>query len=106
MEAAKMTTKSRPRPDVDPFDDLEEMLRSMSTRLVDQPDAVVIMQARGTDFVHFEVRCASKDLGTLLGRHGKHADAMRTLLSTAATVHGVRITVQFLATDGGGHAGI
>jgi predicted RNA-binding protein YlqC (UPF0109 family) len=98
-------TKERPRPDVDPYDDLEAMLKAMATRLVDQPDDLVVLPARGPDFIHFEVRCAPKDLGALIGRAGKHAEAMRMLLSAAATIHRVRVTMQCLSNEGGGHAG-
>lgn len=101
VEAAAMKNQTKP----DPFKDLEEMLIAMSSRLVDHPEELVVRPAPGDNFIAFEVRCPGSDLGTLLGRRGVLAEAMRKLLSAAATVHGVRVHVQFLALDGSGHAG-
>lgn len=101
MEAVKM----KPQRHEDAVEDLEEMLRAMSCRLVDRPDEVVVLPARGTDFCAFEVRCHDDDLGALIGRRGAHAEAMRLLLSAAAMARKLRVTVQFLSLSGGGHAG-
>lgn len=100
MEAAKKVPSRS-----NAFTDLEEMLRSMATRIVDKPEELLILPATGTDFVHFEVRCADSDLGALLGRRGTHADAMRLLLSAAATARKVRVTLQCISLEGEGHAG-
>lgn len=104
MEAANRAQAKTPATDID-YEDLEEMLRSMSRRLVDNPDDVTVLSAKGTGFIHFEVRCEPGDLGALIGKRGVHAEAMRTLLSAAAAVRGIRVTMQCLSREGDGHAG-
>jgi len=83
--------------------ELEAMLSSMTRSIVDSPDDVVICPAEGRGFVHFEVRCDNDDVGTLVGRRGAHADAIRTLMMAAGAVRGIRVTLQILSRDGDDH---
>ena len=81
------------------YADLESMVRNMATMIVDKPEEVVIEAAKGNGFVAFEVICDDRDAGALVGKRGKHADSMRTLLMAAATARGVRVTVQFMSRE-------
>lgn len=83
----------------DPYDELENMVRTMSSMLVDHPNEVVIRPARGNGFIAFEVVCGERDAGSLIGQRGKHADAMRLLLMAAGAVRRVRVTVQFMSRE-------
>ena len=81
------------------YEELEDMVRHMATMIVDRPNEIVIETAKGNGFIAFEVCCDETDAGALVGKRGKHADAMRTLLMAAATARGVRVTVQFMSRD-------
>ena len=83
----------------DPFVELEELLEHMAKVIVDYPEEVVVNPAIGNGFVAFEVICAPSDTGTLIGRHGKHADAIRTMLMAAGAVRKIRVTVQIVSSD-------
>jgi predicted RNA-binding protein YlqC (UPF0109 family) len=58
--------------------------------LVDQPDAVKVTETdrRGTAIV--ELRTAPGDMGKIIGRQGRTAAALRTLLAVTAEKHGRR----------------
>lgn len=81
-------------------DELREMLETMARGIVDQPEDIVVFPAPGDGFVHFEVRCDNRDAGTLIGRRGVHAEAIRTLIMAAGAVRNLRVTLQILGRDG------
>jgi uncharacterized protein len=58
--------------------------------LVDQPDAVQVTetQRRGTSML--ELRTAPGDMGKIIGRQGRTASALRTLVAVTAEKHGAR----------------
>lgn len=87
-----------------PLDELKEMLEIVARGIVDHPDDIVIFPAPGDGFVHFEVRCDQSDAGTLIGRRGAHAEAIRTLMMAAGAVRNTRVTLQILGRDGDQYA--
>ena len=83
----------------DPFVELEELLDHMARSIVDKPEEIVINPARGRGFVAFEVISDDDDTGTLIGRRGKHAEAIRTMMMAAGAVRDIRVTVQIVSRD-------
>jgi predicted RNA-binding protein YlqC (UPF0109 family) len=83
----------------DPFKELEEFLIHMARMIVDMPEEVVVNPAKGRGFIAFEVICDDTDTGTLIGRRGKHADALRTMMMAAGAVRDIRVTVQIVSRD-------
>ncbi len=95
-DAVAMTKK--PRTLDQAADELESMLEVMSKSLVDHPSEIVVHRAvNPSGFVAFEVMCREQDAGTLVGKRGMHAEAMRTLLLAAAAARKVRVSVQFMS---------
>ena len=86
-------------PKPDPFEELEELLSHMARMVVDKPKEVVVNPAIGRGFVAFEVICDDDDTGTLIGRRGKHAEAIRTMMMAAGAVRDIRVTVQIVSRD-------
>ena len=85
--------------------EVEAMLRTMACSIVDHPDEVVINAAVGhNNFVAFEVMCPEADVGTMLGRRGSNADAMRYLLMAAAKARGLRVSMMIVSSEGEGSA--
>jgi predicted RNA-binding protein YlqC (UPF0109 family) len=82
-----------------PHNELENMVLTMSKMLVDCPNEIVVRSAKGDGFIAFEVVCAERDAGTLIGSRGKHAEAMRLLLMAAGAVRRTRVTIQFMSRD-------
>lgn len=86
-------------PRLDPFEELEELLIHMARMIVDRPEEVVVNPAKGRGFIAFEVICDDTDTGTLIGRRGKHAEAIRTMMMAAGAVRDIRVTVQIVSRD-------
>lgn len=82
---------------------LEDALEHLVRGIVDHPDDVVVRvrTSRGSrdrrDVKTFEVKVNSEDLGRVIGRNGRTATALRTVLSALQPGRGVRI--DFLDTD-------
>jgi hypothetical protein len=73
--------------------DLKGLVEAVARALADEPDAVRVreVQRRGTTV--FELELAPGDLGRVIGRQGRTAAALRTLLSNAAEADGRRVTL-------------
>ena len=60
------------------------MISFIVAKLVDQPDAVEVTERDEGDTIIIELRVAKEDLGKVIGKQGRTAKAMRSLLSAAA----------------------
>ena len=72
-----------------------DVVEVVARTLADKPDAVRVTErdARGQIFV--ELAMAPGDLGRVIGRQGRTAAAVRTLVSLAAELEGTKATVDF-----------
>ena len=75
---------------------LKEMVECVAKRLVDNPDAVYVAETEGERTVVIELKVDPKDLGKVIGRQGRTAKALRTLLSAAATKMGKRAVFEII----------
>jgi hypothetical protein len=64
---------------------MKELIRYMAQALVDQPDLVQVSEVVGEQTSVIELRVAKEDLGKVIGKQGRTAKAMRTILSAAST---------------------
>ena len=64
---------------------LKELLECMVRALVDIPEQVRISEVKGEQTTVFELVVAKSDLGKVIGKQGKTAKALRTILSGAST---------------------
>jgi|TARA_B100000378_G_scaffold247538_1_gene219735 predicted RNA-binding protein YlqC (UPF0109 family) len=58
---------------------------TMVKALVDKPDEVSLREVEGEKTTVLELRVAKEDLGKVIGKQGKTAKAMRTILNATAT---------------------
>ncbi|MBN1114317.1 MAG: KH domain-containing protein [Oligoflexia bacterium] len=65
--------------------ELKELVAVMARALVDSPDNVQVFETAGEQTTVLELKVAKDDLGKVIGKQGKTARAMRTVLSAAAT---------------------
>jgi predicted RNA-binding protein YlqC (UPF0109 family) len=63
---------------------MRELVEYMARGLVEQPDQVSVTTVEGKASVIFELRVAPEDMGKIIGKDGRVAKAMRTLLKVAA----------------------
>ena len=76
--------------------DLPERLTELARLLVDQPEAVnLAVTPQGRDTL-FELAVAPDDLGKVIGRQGRTARALRTLLDARGDRDGVRYELEIL----------
>jgi hypothetical protein len=64
---------------------MRELIEYIAKALVDQPDQVEVKEIEGQQTSVIELRVSKNDLGKVIGKQGKTARAMRTILSAAAT---------------------
>ncbi|HEY8347911.1 MAG TPA: KH domain-containing protein [Symbiobacteriaceae bacterium] len=63
--------------------------------LVDHPEAVQVTAEESPQAVTLEVRVAEADMGRVIGRNGRVAKAIRTIVKAAAVKDGRRVNVEF-----------
>ena len=64
---------------------MKELIEYMSRALVDVPEQVEVREIEGEQSSVIELRVAKEDLGKVIGKQGRTARAMRTILSAAST---------------------
>ena len=75
---------------------MRELIEQIAKALVDRPEEVSVAEVEGERTTVYELRVASSDLGKVIGKQGKTARAMRTLLSAAGTKIGKRCVLEIL----------
>ena len=64
---------------------MKELIKYIAQSLVDNPDDVQVNEIEGEQTSVIELRVAKEDLGKVIGKQGRTARAMRTILSAAST---------------------
>ena len=75
---------------------MKEFVEYMVKALVDEPDAVEVNEVAGESGLLIEVKVAEADLGRIIGKQGRIANAMRTLVKAAALKDEQRATLEIL----------
>ena len=74
--------------------DLTRTLADIAKAIVDNPDEVTVVQAEDNDTVNLTLSVAADDMGMVIGKHGKIAKAIRTVMKAAATTNGKKVNVE------------
>jgi len=64
---------------------MKELITYIAKALVDKPDEVTVTEIEGEQTSVIELKVAKEDLGKVIGKQGRTARAMRTILSAAST---------------------
>ena len=75
---------------------MKEILETIIKNLVDNKDAVEIKELDGEQSVVFEVKVAENDMGKVIGKQGKIAGSIRTVMKAVASKEGKRVSVEFI----------
>lgn len=75
---------------------LRDLIEEMANALVDDPNNVEVTELRGEQTSVIELRVAKSDLGKVIGKQGRTARAMRTVLSAASTKLRKRAVLEIL----------
>jgi predicted RNA-binding protein YlqC (UPF0109 family) len=75
---------------------MKDFLEFMVKHLVDKPHEVIVNEVDGERTVVYELRVGQGDMGKVIGKHGKTAKSIRTLLAAAAAKGGKRAVLEIL----------
>jgi uncharacterized protein len=78
---------------------MKELVEYLVKALVDKPDEVKISQTEGESATILEIRVASDDAGKVIGKEGRIANAIRTIVKAAGAKDKKRITVEIMTED-------
>ena len=63
---------------------MKALVEHIAVALVDKPDQVKVVDSKNDDMINLELTVAQEDLGKVIGKQGRTARAMRSILSAAA----------------------
>ncbi len=75
---------------------MKDLIEYIAKALVDHPEAVKVTQVEGEQSIILELQVAPDDMGKIIGKEGRIANAMRTLLKVAAAREGKRAVLEIL----------
>ncbi|MDH5674960.1 MAG: KH domain-containing protein [Myxococcales bacterium] len=78
------------------MDDLADLISFIAKALVDDPDAVEVVAVEGDRATILELTVGDGDLGKVIGKEGRTARAMRTLLSATCARRSERAVLEIL----------
>jgi predicted RNA-binding protein YlqC (UPF0109 family) len=75
---------------------MKALIEAMAQSLVDSPEGVKVSEIVGEKTTVYELRVSPADLGKVIGKQGKTARAMRTIIGAAGTKVGKRCVLEIL----------
>lgn len=75
---------------------MKELVEILAKALVDQPEAVDVNMVEGEKSVILELKVAPEDMGKVIGKQGKIAKAIRTVVRAASARDGKKVVVEIL----------
>lgn len=75
---------------------MKELVEVIAKALVDHPNEVVVTEREDGDDLILELKVASQDMGKVIGRQGRIAKAIRSVVKAASTRTDKRVTVDIL----------
>jgi hypothetical protein len=74
----------------------KELVEFIAKSLVDDPSGVTVNVIEGEKSTILELKVSPPDIGKVIGKHGRIAKAVRTLLSATSTKSGKRVVLEIL----------
>jgi len=75
---------------------MKSLVEQMAKALVDKPEDVAVTEVVGEKTTVYELKVDTSDLGKVIGKQGKTARSMRTILGAAGTKLGKRCVLEIL----------
>jgi len=75
---------------------MKQLLEHIAKALVDEPDQVNVQQVESERLIVLELRVASEDMGKVIGKQGRIAKAIRTVVNAAAVKENKRVVVEIV----------
>ncbi len=74
----------------------KDLVEYIAKTLVDDPGSVVVNVIEGEKSTILELKVSDGDIGKVIGKHGRIAKAIRTLISASSTRSGKRVVLEIL----------
>lgn len=75
---------------------MTKLVEAIAKSLVDSPDEVVVTETEGRQGTVIELRVAPDDMGKVIGKQGRIAKALRTVVKAAAIRENKKVTVEII----------
>lgn len=75
---------------------MKQLIEFVVKALVDNPDKVAVTEIAGEKSIIFELRVGEGDLGKVIGKEGRTAKAIRTIITAAAMKQGKRAVLEII----------
>ena len=75
---------------------MKEVLKTIAMALVDYPEDVTVTEVAGDDSVTLELRVNQSDMGKVIGKQGRIAKAIRTVVKAAASREDKHVVVEII----------
>ena len=75
---------------------MKEILETIILNLVDDKEAVEIKELEGEKSIIFEVKVAEKDMGKIIGKQGRLAKSIRTVIKAVASKEQKKVSIEFI----------
>jgi predicted RNA-binding protein YlqC (UPF0109 family) len=78
---------------------VKELIMIIAQTLVDQPEKVAVSEVQGSQCTVFELKVDKSEIGKVIGKQGRTAQAIRTILNAAAAKIKKRMVLEILETN-------
>ncbi len=75
---------------------MKELLEVLAKSLVDHPESVDVREVEGEQAITLELRVAEGDMGKVIGKKGRIAQSIRTVMQAAASRENKRVVVEII----------
>jgi len=75
---------------------MNELVRFLAQQLVNNPEAVEVTETQGEAATLLELRVAKEDLGRVIGKQGRTAKSIRTILNAVAARYNCRVNLEIV----------
>ncbi|AWW25407.1 KH domain-containing protein [Acetobacterium carbinolicum] len=75
---------------------MKELVEIIAKALVEHPDAVSVSEVEGEQSIVLELKVADDDMGKVIGKQGRIAKAIRTVIKAAATKEDKRVMLEII----------
>ncbi|MFA5527971.1 MAG: KH domain-containing protein [Peptostreptococcales bacterium] len=73
-----------------------KLVEMIAKALVDHPEEVIVNEVEGTQSIIIELKVSQEDMGKVIGKQGRIAKAIRTVVKAAASKEDKRVTVEII----------
>lgn len=78
---------------------MKDLVEIIAKSLVEKPDEVTVTQREDEGAIVIELRVAQSDMGKVIGKQGRIAKAIRTVVKAASTKESKKVIVDIVDTD-------